>query len=160
MNDFKEIAFDKVEKSPELPKKSKPPVFNIRNHIAIKAEQLLDFDFIDLDIIFLIAVLSHNSVLIYSFSKANQKLSLERKRVFYSPEKISSNNPESLYVVSFGTMKSGDIILACGGLFGYLYLIYMEDEEDKIQELPSNNGELYTLAFPPELIDSLYCYTS
>ena len=152
LNDFKEIDFDIPEQGSEKPKKTKPaePV-SVSSFISIKSEEIInDFDFFDLEAIFLIAVLCQNSVLIYSFNKTTQKAALEKKQIFDIVDN-KSQEPEGLYAVSFGVLTSGELVLVSGGSFGFLYLIYME-EENKIKELASNNGDILCLKFAPDIV--------
>jgi len=148
LNDYKDINFSK----PNFPsKKLKPPstatTISIKNFIPIKAKQLMDFVLIDLDIIYLIAIPVSNYVLIFSFTKSPPKLTQEHKKIF------KSNNPddpdEDLYAIAFAILKSDQLILACGGLLGFVYILYIE-ESLKIKELSANNGDVYALSFPPK----------
>ena len=150
LNDYKDINFS----NPTIPSlEPKPistaPTVSIKNSIPIKASQLMDFALIDLDIIYLIAVPVSNYVLIFSFNKSLPKLTQEHKKIF------RSNNPddpdEDLYTIAFAILKSDQLILACGGLIGFVYILYIE-ESLKIKELCSNNGDVYALSFPSKIL--------
>ena len=143
LSDFKDIKIYS-NALPKSKKVSKPPTLSVKNSIIIKADQIMDFDLIDLETVYLIAILCYNSVIFYCFSKSAQKLSQERRKVFES----KNDEPENLYSLSFGSLKTGETVLACGGEMGFIYIIYLE-ETRQINELFSNNGELFALSFSP-----------
>ena len=155
LNDFKEIDFTNPQKNPaEKAKKVKPgePI-QISNHVLIKSEELInDFDLFDLGSIYLLAILCQNSILIHSFNKHTQKLTLERKQIFDTANNNKTQESENLYAVAFGTVNFGqELVLVSGGSFGFLYLIYIE-EESKVKELVSNNGDIMIVTFAPEVV--------